>query len=778
MKTKFLFLIWLFNAVTLVLNGQTVPVTFYYPEDRPGYNIFLAGSMNNWASADRDYILSLNGEIGTYTITVNLAPGEYFYKYVKTGQWLIDPNNPDTDSVMVDNQLVVNSKITVADPMITYLLPAFNESYTSQELPQITAIVASATSSLNSDNFEVEINGKTAENNVVFYNVYKTMTYTPLASELIEGENSCKVSFKIGSSSISDSIKFQYSPDQGGGGGVGLFNVWGYVEDAHKQPVEGVKVTNGVRDVYTDFNGGYHLFECNSSMTITPSKAGFSFNPAKYDLTGHVSDVAFLNFEATEDGGGGGSTSEKIPYTINGLVTVCGMPVEGVEVESRDKKVYTAVDGTYSITDTVMKDDIWHIPMHATINISSNDYAFSSNSRVVDLQYNPTYTFNNIDFTGVNMVDSITGMVSHINELPFSNMPLKWEMIDERAMTVLHDSIIYADASGNYIAPYFYTGENTGIESYRFDITPLVSGYDYNIVSVHGAASCSSLKNHNIIATYKPVPICMVTVSDNNENMVVWEKPESEEIISFGVFRESDIANEYTYIDSVPYDNVAMFIDSNSNPSVKAYRYKIATKLKYGYSVMNSNEHKTIHLTINKGTGSSWNLIWSHYEGISISTYKLYRGTDQSSMVFLTDIAGNLNSYTDLTPPSENVYYQIEMVLDYACNPAVAKPLLKSVKAENDYASTKSNIVNSVNATSSVNDILIDKGIVYPNPVDNTLYIQGLIGTEQYEIYSTQGVLINKGILKSSIDVSNLQNGVYHLRIITANGWTTHKFIK
>jgi hypothetical protein len=776
MKTRFLFLIWLLNVTTLLLNGQNVPVTFHYPESRPGHNIFLAGSMNNWAPDDRDYILSLNEELGAYSITVNLAPGEYFYKYVKNGQWLIDPKNPDTDTVMVNNQLVVNSKITVTDPMISYLLPAFNESYKSSKLPEITAIVASATSSLNTDNFEVEINGKTAENNVVFNNVYKTMTYTPLASELIEGENSCKVSFKIGSKSISKSIKFQYSPDQGGGGGdvVGPFNVWGYIEDAHKQPVEGVKVTNGVRNVYTEFNGGYHLIDCNSSMTITPSKAGFSFKPAKYDLTGHVSDVTFLNFEAIEDGGGG----EKIPYTINGIVTVCGKPVEGVEVESRDKIVYTTVDGTYSITDTVLKDDIWHYPMHAAINISSNDYAFSSNSRVIDLQYNPTYTFNNIDFTGVNMVDSITGVVSHINELPFSNIPLKWELIDERAMTVLHDSIIYTDASGNYTAPYFYTGENIGTESFRFKITPIVSGYDYNIVSIHGSASCKSLKNHNIIATYKPVPICMVTVSDNKKNMVVWEKPVSEEIIGFGIFRESDIANEYTYIDSVPYDNIAMYIDSNSNPSVKAYRYKIATKLKYGYSVLNNNEHKTIHLTINKGTGSSWNLIWSHYEGISISTYKLYRGTDQNSMGFLTNIAGNLNSYTDLTPPSENVYYQIEMVLDYACNPEVAKPILKSAKAENNYASTKSNIVYSANTTSNVNDILIDEGIVYPNPVDNTLYIQGLSGAAQFEIYSTQGILLNNGIFKSTIDVSNLQSGLYHLRIKTTKGWRTHKFIK
>jgi hypothetical protein len=221
-----------------------------------------------------------------------------------------------------------------------------------------------------------------------------------------------------------------------------------------------------------------------------------------------------------------------------------------------------------------------------------------------------------------------------------------------------------------------------------------------------------------------------------------------------------------------------MYIDSNSNPSVKAYRYKIATKLKYGYSVLNNNEHKTIHLTINKGTGSSWNLIWSHYEGISISTYKLYRGTDQNSMGFLTNIAGNLNSYTDLTPPSENVYYQIEMVLDYACNPEVAKPILKSAKAENNYASTKSNIVYSANTTSNVNDILIDEGIVYPNPVDNTLYIQGLSGAAQFEIYSTQGILLNNGIFKSTIDVSNLQSGLYHLRIKTTKGWRTHKFIK
>jgi len=55
-------------------------------------SVFIAGSFNAW-SPDAD-ALTL-GDDGLWTITLELAPGEYEYKFVVDGTWIEDPANPE-----------------------------------------------------------------------------------------------------------------------------------------------------------------------------------------------------------------------------------------------------------------------------------------------------------------------------------------------------------------------------------------------------------------------------------------------------------------------------------------------------------------------------------------------------------------------------------------------------------------------------------------------------------------------------------------------------------
>jgi hypothetical protein len=71
---------------------------------------------------------------------------------------------------------------------------------------------------------------------------------------------------------------------------------------------------------------------------------------------------------------------------------------------------------------------------------------------------------------------------------------------------------------------------------------------------------------------------------------------------------------------------------------------------------------------------------------------------------------------------------------------------------------------------------------IYPNPSSSTIEIQGI---EQFEnsftisILDSQGKLINSFSEKSnSIDISNLDNGIYFLQIETVKGKMTKRFIK
>jgi fibronectin type 3 domain-containing protein len=73
----------------------------------------------------------------------------------------------------------------------------------------------------------------------------------------------------------------------------------------------------------------------------------------------------------------------------------------------------------------------------------------------------------------------------------------------------------------------------------------------------------------------------MVSVSENGKNIVVWEKPVVDFITGYKIYRESNRANVFEVLDTVAYNELSVFEDGASDPSVKAYRYKIGAITKY-----------------------------------------------------------------------------------------------------------------------------------------------------------------------------------------------------
>jgi hypothetical protein len=229
-------------------------------------------------------------------------------------------------------------------------------------------------------------------------------------------------------------------------------------------------------------------------------------------------------------------------------------------------------------------------------------------------------------------------------------------------------------------------------------------------------------------------------------------------IDSFYVYKESNVANVYTKIGATDFNDLAVFLDVNSNPAVQAYRYKISALDTCGTESNVGDFHKTIHLTINQGVGNSWNLIWSHYEGLNFGSYRIYRGTSLSNMALLTTIQSNLNSYTDLTPPTGPVFYQIEVVNPNNCDPTKAL----------NYSVSRSNIVN--NGINSLSEEILSTVNVYPNPTNDNFTIDvsnDLLG-KNYQIADFAGRVIAQGKINSLIQIIDLQdvsNGSYLLQI-------------
>jgi len=269
--------------------------------------------------------------------------------------------------------------------------------------------------------------------------------------------------------------------------------------------------------------------------------------------------------------------------------------------------------------------------------------------------------------------------------------------------------------------------------------TEVVNASGNYTVTVGNASGCEVTSAPYTInaAAGSPPNVCIVGVdSASNYNRVVWEKPITSAIDSFYVYKESSAAGVYQKIGGTAYNDTAVFNDLSSNPAVQAYRYRISLFDSCGTESAMGDIHKSIHLTINQGVGTDWNLIWSHYEGFTFPSYNIYRGTSPTSMAPLTTIASTLNSYTDVTAPAGTVYYQIEVVSSYTCDPAKA-----------NYNISRSNIADNSGAA-GLNDLNSIQALLYPNPTDGrfTLKLQSDISGKVEVINNLGQVIFNAAI--------------------------------
>ena len=175
--------------------------------------------------------------------------------------------------------------------------------------------------------------------------------------------------------------------------------------------------------------------------------------------------------------------------------------------------------------------------------------------------------------------------------------------------------------------------------------------------------------------------ICMVDVRDGY-NTVLWEK--GLEVMNYNIYREGDIAGSYEMVATVPYDSLSQWVDSVSRPTSRSYRYRMTATDIYGYESEPGDIHKTMHLTINKGIGNQWNLVWTEYEGTEYTTYIIYRGTNASNIEQIDVIpAGGNTTYTDENAQEGDVYYQVGVMVTSPCNPSKSSSVILSNIATN-----------------------------------------------------------------------------------------------
>jgi len=301
-------------------------------------------------------------------------------------------------------------------------------------------------------------------------------------------------------------------------------------------------------------------------------------------------------------------------------------------------------------------------------------------------------------------------------------------------------------------------------------------------VTATATNGCSTVSDpFNVNASLLATPeICIVSVDTAiNENIIIWNKPVSNMIDSFKVYKETYMAGVYVELIAKPYDSLSYFIDTASQPGVRSERYKISAVDTCGNESILSDFHKTMHLTINQGLGGTYNLIWENYEGFPFTYYKVYRGTTVGGVVVIDSIPSNITTYTDLNPPAGVNYYMIDAIPPGPCNAS---------KVNTNYNSSRSNVADNI-VFVGYDEIYRDNINlnIYPNPNKGNFVID--IRTIQNDkvnikVLNILGVIVYKenniyidGQYQTYVNQNTFNSGIYFVVVQSESGSMIKKVI-
>ena len=388
-----------------------------------------------------------------------------------------------------------------------------------------------------------------------------------------------------------------------------------------------------------------------------------NFNNIQQDtLCPYIITVLSSNSDFGNVSGGG-------EYIKNTIAILTATPAEGYRFVNwsdgsteNPHNVIVTEDATYIATFIEIGD---------TPTIYNNIEATSCGSYIWNDQ---TYTESGEyyqTFTAANSADSIVMLNLTIYPIPEPEIT-----IDGILDACNPESASVTLSTGEYNSYIWSNGETT---SSIVVTTP--DNYYVEVVDENGCHGFSEMTTVGYSSAITDAPqIRLVGMSSSGKNMIMWNVASTEGIAGYEIYREDSVANVYNCINRIERPSAHNYIDLTSEPEARAYRYKVCAIDECGGMSPMSDLHKTMHLTINRGVGTIWNLIWSHYEGLELSSYKIYRGTNPRDMVMIGEVPSTLNSFTDLTNTlEEGMYYRVEIVTNNG--------------AKNDEVSLSSNIV-------------------------------------------------------------------------------------
>ncbi len=279
--------------------------------------------------------------------------------------------------------------------------------------------------------------------------------------------------------------------------------------------------------------------------------------------------------------------------------------------------------------------------------------------------------------------------------------------------------------------------------------------------------------------------ICIVTTDTSiDKNVIVWGRNNSPPNGSFNIYDST--ASGWTLIGTVPDTALSEYIDTASNPNSRPYSYRISTVDSCGESTL-SPFNSTIYLQVVQLSGKD-SLYWTEYVGIATPVYRIYRGPSLNALTLIDSVSGSSLSYLDNAPPAGSIYLVEAVNPSSSCVPThrfISKShgsnINTSVSLSNGGVPHKP--VGLVDIVSLVNSMLIS-----PNPANGLVAVSySLLKDENVSIsiidefgrtvYDKQLSNQHAGTSKQAIDIGNIAEGIYSLRIIANDGIMVKKLI-
>jgi hypothetical protein len=304
---------------------------------------------------------------------------------------------------------------------------------------------------------------------------------------------------------------------------------------------------------------------------------------------------------------------------------------------------------------------------------------------------------------------------------------------------------------------FSWSGPN-GFNSDQQNITGLGVG-QYTLTVTDDFHSYSESVLIETLPVYNGLEVCYVTSDTLNtqRNRIYFSNPGVYNVDNYQILRESVVVGVYDLIGQVNASDTS-FLDNGSDNNSVSYKYRVRSLDSCGNFSSESASHRTILLQANLGLNNTVNLSWNPYEGISYSTYVVYRSMNGESFQELISLPTSNTSFNDVSADvSINTYIYYVAIPISTCDFTKVATMLRS---NEKYVSPLS--IHELSSDSfSIS--------VYPNPTFDLITVEAdWIEGEEYQVFDLLGRKVLNGQFASSIHtikLSNLARGQYTLRI-------------